>query len=231
MIPAEDKSIQPARWQESRWLGLADLAVVLGIFVADLLHLVPFSKTPFLLLVGWISLRLRGIGWRGVGFVRPRSWLRTIAIGTVAGIALELFADFVTEPWLAGLAGKHPDLTGFRSLVGNPKLLLVYLTLNWTLAAFGEEMVYRGYLMNRVADLQGGTQRAWILSLFVVSALFGYGHEYQGLIGVIQEGLSGLLLGLLYLGSNRTLGVPIIAHGVSNTLAFLLIFLGRYPGV
>jgi uncharacterized protein len=39
------------------------------------------------------------------------------------------------------------------------------------------------------------------------------------------------LLGLLYLGSGRTLTVPIVAHGVSNTLAFVLIYLDRYPGV
>jgi membrane protease YdiL (CAAX protease family) len=48
---------------------------------------------------------------------------------------------------------------------------------------------------------------------------------------MVQEGLSGLLLGLLYLGSGRTLAVPIVAHGIANTLAFVLIFLNRYPGV
>jgi membrane protease YdiL (CAAX protease family) len=45
-----------------------------------------------------------------------------------------------------------------------------------------------------------------------------------------MESWNGLLLGVLYLATGRQLAYPIIAHGVSNTLAFVLIFLGRYPG-
>ena len=50
-------------------------------------------------------------------------------------------------------------------------------------------------------------------------------------LGVIDEGLMGLLLGLMYLGSGRNLAVPIVAHGVQDTIDILLIFLGRYPGL
>jgi len=48
---------------------------------------------------------------------------------------------------------------------------------------------------------------------------------------MLQEGFAGLLLGALYLISGRTLTVPIVAHGASNTLAFILIYFNRYPGV
>ena len=51
------------------------------------------------------------------------------------------------------------------------------------------------------------------------------------LSGWIQEGLSGFLLGVLFLATKRNLAVPIVAHGVSNTVAFALIYAGRYPGV
>ena len=49
--------------------------------------------------------------------------------------------------------------------------------------------------------------------------------------GWIQEGLSGFLLGVLFSLAGRNLIVPIEAHGVSNTLAFILIYFGRYPGI
>jgi membrane protease YdiL (CAAX protease family) len=39
------------------------------------------------------------------------------------------------------------------------------------------------------------------------------------------------LLGVLFLLARRNLVVPIVAHGVSNTVAFVLIYLGRYPGL
>jgi hypothetical protein len=34
----------------------------------------------------------------------------------------------------------------------------------------------------------------------------------MGITGVIDEGLMGLLLGAIYLGTGRSLAVPIIAH-------------------
>ena len=116
--------------------------------------------------------------------------------------------------------------------MGNLKLLLALQPLNWLLAAFGEELVYRGYLMDRLAWLGRRERGAWVASLIVVSLLFGWAHtESQGFAGMAQEGFNGLLLGLLYLGCRRRLAVPIVAHGVSNTVAFVLIYLDRYPGV
>ena len=71
---------------------------------------------------------------------------------------------------------------------------------------------------------------AWLASLLIGSALFGWGHTEQGVSGWVQESLSGLLLGVLFLLAGRNLMLPILAHGTSNTLAFVLIYLGRYPG-
>jgi membrane protease YdiL (CAAX protease family) len=85
--------------------------------------------------------------------------------------------------------------------------------------------------MNRVAGIAGGTPRAWITSLVAVSALFGWAHVDQGITGQVQAAFDGFLLGLLYLASGRKLLVPIVSHGVSNSLAFALIYLGHYPGL
>ena len=38
-----------AGWRESKWLALCELAIVVLIFIADWRHLIPFSKTPFIL--------------------------------------------------------------------------------------------------------------------------------------------------------------------------------------
>jgi hypothetical protein len=146
-------------------------------------------------------------------------------------LLLESFELFISQPLLVRILNKQPNLEDFRSLTGNLKLTLIFLALSWTLAAFGEELVYRGYLMNRVADLLNRTRRAWIISLITVHVAFGLAHAYQGMTGIIDEGVSGLLLGLIYLRTGRNLSVPIIAHGVSDSIDFILIFLGKYPGM
>ena len=92
-------------------------------------------------------------------------------------------------------------------------------------------MVYRGYLLNRVADLFNRTRSAWIISLIAVHLGFGLAHAYQGWTGIIDEGLMGLLLGIIYLRTGRNLSVPIIAHGIGDTVDFILIFRGKYPGM
>ena len=220
-----------AGWRESKWLALCELAIVALIFIADWRHLIPFSKTPFILLVGWISLRLRKVGWRTVGFARYRSWTITVAIGIVCGVLMEAFQLLATQPLLARLTGKQPDLSDFRMLTGNLKLTLAGLALAWTLAAFGEELVYRGYLMNRIADLGNRTRLAWICSVLGVNAAFGFSHWYQGVTGQVEEGIAGLLLALLYLRTGHNLSAPIIAHGVADTIDLLLIFWGKFHGM
>jgi uncharacterized protein len=231
MSSAVDGRRPTADWRQSRWLAVVELVIVVSLVVADAHRLVYFSKTPFYLVLGWISLRVRGVGWRGVGFALPRAWPRALACGVVAGIVLEVFSFSVVEPGLARLLGRTADLSDFRPLVGNAQLLLLVLVANWTLAAFGEELAYRGYLMDRVAGLAGRTPGAWATSLVAVSALFGWGHVDQGVTGQVQAAIDGLMLGLLYFATRRNLLVPIVSHGVSNTLAFVLIYFGHYPGL
>jgi hypothetical protein len=122
------------------------------------------------------------------------------------------------------------DLSDFRLLQGNIKYLLLGIALSWTLAALGEELVWRGYLMNRVAGLGNFTRVAWIVALIVTSAVFGSSHCDQGITGQIEEGIAGAFLAAMYLATRKNLAVPILAHGASDTLDMILLFLGKYPG-
>jgi len=227
---AESQSLQQ-RARNSLWLVAAEFAVVAGLFVADIYHHILLSKTPYLFLLGWASLRLRGMRWKDVGFARPRSWGKAILWGVLAGVCMEAFELFVSQPLLARSLGKMPDLSDFAGLTGNLKMLLVYLLLIWTLGVLGEEVVYRGYLMNRVAGVFRNTKAAWVVSLVAVSIVFGFGHLDQGLTGQLENVWNGLLLGALYLACGRNLAVPVIAHGVTDTLDLLLMYAGKYPGM
>jgi uncharacterized protein len=237
LLPVSDFT-QPAptkitRWANSKAGAIAELGVVGLIFAADFYHwhhLILVSKTPYILLFAWLSLRVRGQKWKALGWGLFRSWAVTLTLGLFFGLANELLELFVTQPLLVHFFHRWPDLSDLRPLVGNPKMLLVALALTWTLAAFAEELVYRGYLMNRVADLFGRTRTAWMVSLILTSMLFGFGHYDQGAIGQIENVIGGFLLAIFYLACGRKLAVPIVAHGVQDTIDVVLIFLGKYPG-
>ena len=51
------------RWTNGRLMAVGELALIAAIFTADAYHLIPLSKITFLLVVGWLSLRLRGLRW------------------------------------------------------------------------------------------------------------------------------------------------------------------------
>ena len=232
------QSAQPAPahispWTRSRAVIIGEFVLFGLIFVADYYrwhHLIVISKTLYLFGLAWLSLRLRGQSWRSIGLGLYRSWGYTLAFGALLGIGNECLELFVTQPLLVRLFHRWPDLSDLRPLVGNRNLFGLALLLTWTLAAFGEELVYRGYLMNRVADLFGRSRTAWTVSLILTSALFGLGHFDQGAIGQIENVIDGFLLAGFYLLCGRKLAVPIVAHGVQDTIDVLLIFLGKYPG-
>lgn len=219
------------KWHDNKLVIAAEFAVVLLIFIADWKGFVPYSKTPFLFLFGWLSLRLRGFRWRDVGLKRFRTWKATIGYGILGSLFTEPFEWVVTQPLLVRLTGEYPNLEDFRVLTGNLTLTLIVIVLAWVQAGFGEEMVYRGYLMNRVADVGNRTSVAWIVSLVAVSTLFAFAHTYQGITGIIENGIAALILGGMYLICGRNLLVPIIAHSIGDTVSVILIYFGKYPGM
>jgi len=61
----------------------------------------------------------------------------------------------------------------------------------------------------------------------VVSAvLFGYGHYYKGMTGVLDSGVAGLILAAAYLLSGRNLWTCVFAHGFIDTFGVTWLFLG-----
>jgi len=219
------------RLQESLWVIAVEVTLIAAVFVADANHVILFSKTPYLLALGWLSMRLRGQRWRDIGLSFPLNWRRLLLIGVATGMAMELLELFATQPLLVALTGKYPDLSDFHGLVGNVRLLLLIVAASWIVAGIGEELVWRGYILNRVADLLGRGRLGWAMSIGIVSIVFGLAHSYQDWTGIIENSIDGALLALLYMACGRNLIAPIVAHGVTDTVDSLIIFSGRYPGM
>jgi len=152
-------------------------------------------------------------------------------VGVLAGVLIEAFELFISQPLLARWMGKMPDLSAFSAVHGHLKIAIIYILLIWILAAFGEELVYRGYLMNRLAGLFRFTRSGWAMSLIVIAIVFGTSHTGQGSTGIMENVWDGLLLGAVYLACGRNLTAAIVAHGVTDTVDLLLMYLGKYPGI
>ena len=223
-------------WRERMAFLFQNSKIVIGIEILivitfQLLHAFRVIPTAaiFLVLLGWFSLWLRKKTWRSVGLSRPVNWLSTIGIGISLAIIFQVISIWVIVPTLEKITNTPLDLRQFEVLRSNTSLFVVSIIASWTYAAFIEEMAYRGYLLNRFKDLLGVGQFGWILATIITSVLFGLSHTYQGISGVVDTFLAACMMAGVYFIGKRNLWLPIIVHGVKDTIGFTLIFLGLYP--
>ena len=202
---------------------LASLCVVWLLNSLDVVF--PPIGIPLALIAIWLFVRSGRGGWSSLGIRRPRSWTNTFLIAITAAVVKLLVVVGLLLFWVLPRAGVDPpDLSRFRTIQGNVPLLLVYLGVSWITAGFGEEVIWRGFSMGRIAKLFGDSPFAWLAALTLTSVLFGLLHAYQGPTGVILTGVSGFVFGAIYLATNRNLWIPIIMHGTGDTISFLILF-------
>ena len=71
------------------------------------------------------------------------------------GVREELLRLGLVWPVINHLTGTTEDLSEYANLQGNLGMLAGLLLITWTVAAFGEELVYRGFIQTRVTDVLG----------------------------------------------------------------------------
>ena len=178
----------------------------------------------------WIGLRVRGQGWRHLGlsfrFVGLRGLARTVARSVAVLVAA--LAAFVAGSVLMSAFATSPaaaDTSGYEYLQGNLPMLLLALAMIYPVSSFGEEVIYRGFLMTRIAEAGRGTRAAWGAALAISAVVFGLAHFGWGLVGIVQTTFMGLALGASYLLVGRNLWVLVLAHAFMDTLLLVQIYL------
>ena len=180
--------------------------------------------------VGIATLVLKpwGWNWRGIGLARPASWRGTVvrAIGATLVTLIILIALQMILFMVVGPAGPASDQSEYNPISGNLPLLLGMLAVAWTIVAFGEEMLFRAFLTNALGRPFEQTRVTVALAVVGSSVVFGLAHIAWGWMGALETTLFGLVLGTAYIRSGRNLWVTIIAHGLANTIKFLLLYSG-----
>ncbi len=158
--------------------------------------------------------------WSEIGFAPPRNWFLTIAAGILAGVALKLVMKALVMP----LFGAPPINPAYHFLAGNSAALPGMLIAVVLRAGVGEEIVWRGFLFERLRTLLGSGAGAAVTTLLISSALFGLGHyPDQGLAGVEQAAVVGLVYGGMFLATGR-LWLSMVTHAAFNVAAVLIIY-------
>jgi|SRR5690606_1383037 len=191
--------------------------IVVGLFSLETPNLAAVLLVQALLVLGGVYLLLaaREQGFDRIGLRAPRRGdLGRALIVLLAGFGVNLLLTLsivalspgTLEEHIAGLESLAVGLTDETPLAAVFALLL--------LVGFYEEIVARGLLLTRARELVGGFWPPVLIS----SALFALGHFYQGVYGVVQTALFGLVLAAFTLRWG-TLWPAIFAHAAINMLS------------
>jgi hypothetical protein len=202
----------------------------------------PYAVVVVILIATLISLIDRNLGYFfGLGITLFIIWQKKWD-WSFAGIGQKLnFKTIIKSVWISVLfffitglidtfiqyyLGNH-NLSSLDDIRGNFGSYLGMMAMVWFFAAFGEELLFHGYYMQRFAKLFGDSNKAWLLSGVLIAIYFGISHGYQGLSGILGVSIGSLFFAALYIKNKTNLLLLVLIHGIYDSIWITLIFLNK----
>jgi len=195
------------------------------------LHGVLWIANVLMLITIWLGLRLRGQTWKhfGLGLEFPgwsgigRNILRSVVV-LVAALGAFILGSIPMVN--LGFTVQQADMSSYSWLQGNFAMLMLALPAVYLVSSFGEEIIYRGFLITRLRELCKNDNRATLVGIVITSSIiFGLIHFGWGLMGVVQTTFMGVALAVAYLVLKRNLWPLVLAHGYMDTLLIVQLYL------
>lgn len=206
--------------RQLRGFGPIGILALLVILLTGSVPITRYAYAPLGAALALIWARWSRTPWADLGFAAPRSWLVTILIGLLLGAALKVAMKAVVMP----LLGADPVNRAFHFLAGNRAAIPEFLFTVIVSAGFGEEVVFRGFLFERLGRLIGARRWAKPAIVVVTAALFGVAHAAQQSLPGVEQGLVvGLVFGTLRAITGR-IWMLIVAHAAFDLTAYAMIY-------
>jgi uncharacterized protein len=165
----------------------------------------------------FVLLRLEGEGFSALGLAR-REWRRHAGLGLAIGFAMFLLFNVGLDSAMNSLLPRPPASgPSIMSYFSQPANLLMWLPIGIFGGGVVEEL-QRIFVITRFEKWLG--RPGLVLGVVLSSAMFGFGHRYQGPGVAIGTAISGTVLALVYLRRRSALE-PIVAHAFSDVLAMV----------
>lgn len=202
------------------WAGDNPLARQAVIWVAYIVMLLTVYAALRMQGTNWSHLGVSFVfaGWRRVGVTLRQSAIVFVCAALAFAIAAVVMANIVGIP-------EGADFQSYDYLQGNPGMLVLALVAVYIVSSFGEEVLFRGYLMTRCAEFFGSSKTGWNIAIAISTVVFALIHYDWGIAGVVQAGFMGFVLAYAYVRVHRNLWVNIVAHGVMDTILMVQLYL------
>jgi len=140
-----------------------------------------------------------------------------------------LFGFVLGSIIMANISGipESADMSGYNYLQGNLPMLIVALIAIFIGSSFGEEVIYRGFLITRISEFNLKDKNWTRIAVVVSSVIFGLIHYDWGPMGIVQTGLMGLAFAISFIILKRNLWILIFAHAYMDSILMIQMYLGK----
>ncbi len=174
---------------------------------------IPTLLLASLVVTGQVNVHTIGLGWYQLEHSEFPIWVSISLLGLSLLAILSLIVDLV----------RYQTNSQYRALVDNkirqakipayfdyikpetPVKKRIFVLLSLSAGVF-EEILYRGYLISLLSD---GLNNIWI-AVVAAALLFGMGHLYQGLEGILKAFLIGGMMGIIFVATGSILNCIVL---------------------
>lgn len=184
-----------------------------------------------MLLIIWIGLRIRGQGLESFGFSFKKITFRLgikVFFQSLIVFLLALTGFVIGSIIMANIVGipESSNMSGYDYIKSNIWMLLLSLGGVYIVSSFGEEVIYRAFLINRISSLGHNIKRNNTIAVIASAIIFGLVHYNWGPMGIVQTTFMGLVLGMSYIYLKKRIWVLIIAHAYMDTILIFQMYFG-----
>jgi membrane protease YdiL (CAAX protease family) len=159
---------------------------------------------------------LRGATLAELGLRRPRRWATVPVWAFVILVAFVVAQNAVPLLVAPFFDLPQPDMSRYDFVRGNLAAAVSLAIVLPLTAAIPEEILYRGFLIERLTRLLGSSSTAPIFAVLIQALIFGSVHFQWGVGGIVVTAIMGAIWGAAYLLCGRNLWIVIIAHSMAH---------------
>ena len=184
-----------------------------------------------MLLVVWFGIKLRGESFKDLGLTFKSVTIKqafNIFLLSLLVLVIALAGFILGSIIMANITGipeGSADMSSYDYLKDNVGMLILTLVGVYIVSSFGEEVIYRGFLINRISQIGMNTKKAQLVAVILSSLIFGFVHYDWGPMGVGQTTFMGLALGICYLKLKKRLWILILAHSYMDTILMVQMYM------
>ena len=182
-----------------------------------------------MLILVWTGIKLRGQKWSDFGLTFGRINLKgslRIFLRSLLVCILGLSGYILGSIIMANISGmpESADMSNYEYFHDNIFMLIITLIGVYIVSSFGEEVVYRAFLINRISELGLDSKYGKMATVLISAVIFGLVHFEWGPTGIVSTGLMGLVMGIFYLKFKKKLWILVLAHAYMDTILLVQVY-------